>query len=193
MTPLFFATPRELRAWLRTHHRSAREQWVGFYKKGSGRASITWPESVDEALCVGWIDGLRKGIDESSYMIRFTPRQARSTWSAVNLARVAELTKGKRMRPAGLEAFQRRSDENSAIYAYEQRHTAAFDQASEERFRAHPKAWNFFQAQPAWYRRTATWRVISAKKEETRQKRLLALIEDSAAGRSIRELSRVAK
>ena len=193
VTPTFFETPQDFRAWLRAHHNGAGELWVGFHKKSSGRPSMTWPESVDEALCVGWIDGLRKRIDESSYMIPFTPRLTNSTWSAVNIGRVAELTKQKRMRAAGVRAFARRSEKRSGIYAYEQRQTAAFDPVAEERFRANAKAWAFFQAQPAWYRRTATWWTISAKKEETREKRLAQLISDSAAGVSIRELRRIPK
>ena len=193
VTPTFFETPQDFRIWLRANHDRAGELWVGFHKKSSGRPSMTWPESVDEALCVGWIDGLRKRIDESSYMIRFTPRLTNSTWSAVNIGRVAELTKQKRMRAAGVRAFARRSEKRSGIYAYEQRQTAAFDPVAEERFRANAKAWAFFQAQPAWYRRTATWWTISAKKEETREKRLAQLISDSAAGVSIRELRRIPK
>jgi uncharacterized protein YdeI (YjbR/CyaY-like superfamily) len=192
-SPRFFANPEQLRDWLRAHHADMTEQWIGYYKKDSGRPSITWPESVDEALCVGWIDGVRRTIDAESYMIRFTPRKARSTWSAVNIARVAELTRAKRMQAAGLQAFERRLEEKSGIYAYEQRQAAVFDAASEARFRANAKAWVFFQNQPAWYRRTATWHVVSAKKEETRAKRLDALIRDSAAGRSIRELTRKPK
>ena len=188
--PIFFARPAEFQKWLARNHEKAQEVWVGFYKKESGRPSITWPESVDEALCVGWIDGIRKRIDDESYMIRFTPRKAQSTWSAVNIGRVAELAREGRMRPAGLTAFGRRSEEKSAIYAYEQRQAASLDEAAERQFRANAKAWEFFQAQPPWYRKTATYRVTSAKKEQTRQKRLAALIEDSAAGRRIRELTR---
>ena len=120
----FFATPAEFRAWLEKHHSSAPELWVGFYKKGSGRPSINWPEAVDEALCVGWIDGIRKSIDDESYRIRFTPRKPRSTWSAVNLARVEALTREGRMRPAGLKAFEKRTEAKTGIYAYEQRKAA---------------------------------------------------------------------
>lgn len=191
--PLFFATPAELADWLRAHHQSATEQWIGFYKKDSGRASITWPESVDEALCVGWIDGIRKGIDELSYMIRFTPRQRGSTWSAVNIARVAELARAGRMQPGGLAAFAGRLEAKSAIYAYEQRAGAVFDEASEQEFRKHASGWKFFQTQPAWYRRTTTWWVISAKKPGTRQKRLATLIADSEAGRTVHQHTRTPK
>ena len=190
MRPTFFETPVEFRAWLAAHHQTARELWVGFYKKGSGRPGITWPESVDEALCFGWIDGVRKSIDEASYMIRFTPRAARSTWSAVNIRRVAELTAQGRMELAGLQAFEKRTESKSRIYAYEQGKEAGLDEASEREFCRHPKAWKFFQAQPPWYRRTASWWVMSAKKDETRQKRLATLIADSEGRRSIRQLNR---
>ncbi|CAN5737648.1 YdeI/OmpD-associated family protein [soil metagenome] len=190
MEPVFFATPGEFRAWLEANHDSARELWTGFRKKGTGRPSMTWPESVDEALCFGWIDGIRKSVDAERYVIRFTPRKTTSTWSAVNIARVAELTRQGRMQPAGQVAFARRTEAKSGIYAYEQRKTAALDAAAERKFRACRKAWEFFQAQPPWYRRTATWWVISAKREETRQKRLATLIEDSAAGRTLGQLTR---
>lgn len=192
MNPTFFATPTDFRAWFAEHHETARELWVGFYKKGSGKLSITWPEAVDEALCVGWIDGIRKGVDADSYVIRFTPRKPRSTWSAVNVKRVAELTALGLMLPAGLAAFAERSEAKTAIYAYEQEDTA-LDAAAEAQFRANAPAWAFFAAQPAWYRRTASWWVISAKRETTRQARLATLIEDSAQGRTIRQLTRPGK
>jgi uncharacterized protein YdeI (YjbR/CyaY-like superfamily) len=188
--PLFFPTPADFRAWLAKNHATASELWVGFYKKASGRPSITWPESVDEALCVGWIDGIRKTIDAESYKIRFTPRKRTSTWSAVNIARVAELAQQGRMKPAGLAAFEQRSEAKSGIYAYEQRKNAALDPAAEKQFRANAKAWKFFQAQPAGYRKTAAWWVISAKREETRAERLATLIADSAAGLPLRQLDR---
>jgi uncharacterized protein YdeI (YjbR/CyaY-like superfamily) len=188
--PTFFAAPAEFRAWLEEHHATARELWVGYHRKGTGRPSITWPESVDQALCFGWIDGIRKSVDDASYMIRFTPRRARSTWSAVNVMRVVELTELGLMRPAGLRAFEERTDEKTGIYSYEQARTAELDAAHEERFRAHEPAWEFFQAQPAWYRRAATRWVASAKKEETRLRRLATLIEDSAHGRTIAPLTR---
>ena len=193
MTPTFFATPAGLRAWLEEHHQSERELLVGFYKKGSGRPSITWPESVDEALCFGWIDGVRRSLGDEAYTIRFTPRQSRSTWSVVNIRRAGELIAEGRMRPAGLAAFEARTGERSGVYSFEQKDEIAFDEAQARRFRADAKAWEFFQAQPPWYRKTATWWVISAKKEETRAKRLATLIEDSAAGRPIRGLDRKPK
>ena len=192
MEIVFFETPAAFRGWLEPHHTLAAELWVGFFKKGSDRASITWPESVDEALCVGWIDGLRNTIDAESYRIRFTPRKARSTWSAVNIARVAELTAQGRMLPAGLAAFAQRSAANSAIYAYEQQ-GVAFSAEDEQELRANAEAWAFFQAQPAWYRRTATHWVVSAKQEPTRRRRLATLIDDSAHGRTIKNLPRPGK
>jgi len=192
-SPIFFATPAAFRAWLEEHHATSQEVLVGFYKKGSGRPSITWPESVDEALCFGWIDGVRRGIDDVSYSIRFTPRKRRSTWSAVNIERVKELTQMGRMRPAGLKAFAERTEAKSGIYAYEQKNNAALDAAYEQRFRANKAAWDFFQSQAAGYRKTAIWWVISAKREETRLKRLATLIEDSANGRTIAPLTRRTK
>lgn len=191
--PIFFATPVDFRAWLHEHHATEREQWVGFYKVGSGRPSITWPESVDEALCYGWIDGLRRSIDDASYMIRFTPRKPNSNWSAVNIGRVAELTAQGRMQPAGLAAFDRRRNETSAIYSYEQSVQAALDQVDEQQLQANPAAWQFFQAQPRSYRQAAVRWVISAKKLDTRRSRLARLIDDSAQGRTVPPLTRPAK
>jgi len=193
MEPMFFETPAECRYWLAAHHTDQTELLVGFHKKGSGRPSMTWPESVDQALCFGWIDGVRRGIDKHSYTIRFTPRKARSTWSRVNVKRAEELVEEGLMRPAGLAAFERRSDDRSGIYAYEQRKQAKLDPAAEKEFRADPKAWAFFSVQAPSYGRTATHWVISAKKEETRRKRLKTLIEDSAAGRTLRHLTRPGK
>jgi uncharacterized protein YdeI (YjbR/CyaY-like superfamily) len=189
MEPTFFETPAELRAWLERNHESETELWVGYHRKGSGRPSITWPESVDEALCFGWIDGVRKSVDETSYKIRFTPRKPTSNWSSVNIARVAELETEGRMRPAGRAAFERRSAAKSGIYAYEQRKAARFEPEQERRFRAHPDAWEFFQSQPAGYRQTETWWVVSAKRDATREKRLGTLIDDSAHGRRLAHLT----
>jgi uncharacterized protein YdeI (YjbR/CyaY-like superfamily) len=193
MKTLFFATPADFRAWLDKHHATEAELSVGFYKRGSGKPSLTWPESVDAALCYGWIDGVRNSIDAISYRIRFTPRKPTSTWSAVNVKRVAELTKLGLMRPAGVRAFEARKGDKTGIYAYEQRRDAKLSPAYEKQFRANQKAWEFFQAQPPWYRRTAAYRVISAKQEATRQKRLAELIRDSEAGLSIKELRRLGK
>jgi len=186
----FFASASEWRAWLEQHHQQSTELWVGFYKRDSGRPSITWPEAVDGALCFGWIDGIRKSIDTISYTIRFTPRKPRSTWSAINIKRMAALKKLGLVHEVGLQAFQRRTGNRSAIYAYEQREGATLTAPYEKQFRANKPAWTFFQAQPPWYRRTSSWWVISAKKEETRQKRLARLIDDSAHGRTIRSLTR---
>ncbi len=189
MNVVFFESPSEFRRWLEANHDKAQELLVGFYKKGSGKPSITWPESVDQALCFGWIDGVRKRIDDSSYSIRFTPRKPRSTWSAVNIQRVEELTRLGLMRPAGLQAFQMRDEKKSAIYSYE-RENARLEDSEEQRFRANERAWNFFQAQAAWYQKAAIWWVISATQATTREKRLARLIEDSQQGRTVPPLTR---
>ena len=189
MEPTFFATAEEFRAWLEEHHANERELLVGFYKKGSGAPSITWSEAVDEALCFGWIDGVRRSLDAESYTIRFTPRQPRSTWSAVNIERAKELARLGRMTPAGLKAFEARTDDRSAIYAYEQRHAAVLDPEHERQFRANQQAWDFFEAQPPSYRKAAIWWIVSAQKGETKAKRLATLIEDSAAGRRVAPLT----
>jgi uncharacterized protein YdeI (YjbR/CyaY-like superfamily) len=190
MEPTTFERPQDFRAWLEQHHDSEPEVWVGYYKKGSGKPSMTWPESVDEALCFGWIDGIRKSIDAERYMIRFTRRRARSIWSAVNIARVAALTEEGRMRPSGLEAFEVRREDRSGIYSYEQRDEAKLDPGYEKRFRAKKKAWAAFETMPRSYRQAAIRWVMTAKKEETRERRLASLIEDSAAGRTVPPLTR---
>jgi len=181
---LFFRSPAEFRAWLKKNHASAVELWVGFRKKHTGEPSLTWPESVDEALCVGWIDGLRKSIDADSYKIRFTPRRAGSVWSNINIRRVQELIQKKRMRPAGLRAFEARKENKSGIYAYEQR-PAELVEPYAGQMRRNKAAWTFFQAQPPYYRKRMTWWIVSAKQEATRLKRLAQLIERSAAGERI--------
>jgi uncharacterized protein YdeI (YjbR/CyaY-like superfamily) len=184
----FFGSPAEFGAWLEASHAQASELWVSFHKKGSGLPSKTWPEAVDEAPCFGCIDGVRTSIDETSYAIRSTRRKTRSTWSAVNIKRVHELTAQGRMRPAGPKAFTARSEETSGIYSYEQRGAVELADAYERQFRANQAAWDFFQTQPPSYRKAAIWWVVSAKKEETMQRRLTALIDDSAAGRRIASL-----
>lgn len=186
----FFADRDAWRRWLEQNHQSARVLWVGFCKKGSGRPSITWPEAVDGALCFGWIDGIRKRIDDDSYTIRFTPRKPRSIWSAVNLARVEQLSQAGFMHDAGLAAFDRRTDDRSRVYSYEQRIGAALDPAHEARLRDNAAAWAFFQSQPASYRRAVIWWVVSAKQEATRLRRLATLIEDSANGRTVPPFTR---
>lgn len=179
MKILFFRTPSELRKWFERHHATATEVWVGFYKKDSGKLSMTWPESVDEALCVGWIDGIRKRVDDISYTIRFTPRKRNSIWSAVNIKRAKALTDERRMQPAGLKAFQARRENKSGIYPYEQRRSQ-LEEPYNCMLQKNKAAWNFFQAQPPYYRKTVGWWVVSAKQEETRLKRLGKLIEASA-------------
>jgi uncharacterized protein YdeI (YjbR/CyaY-like superfamily) len=181
MRPKFFKTAKDFRDWLEKNHQTVSEQWVGFYKKDSGKPSITRSESIDEALCFGWIDGLGKNIDEVSYKVRFSPRRSNSIWSAVNVRRVAALRAGGRMRPAGERAFESRREYRSGIYSYEQRKDT-FDGAYEKRLKANKAAWKFFYAQPPGYRRVAVWFVVSAKKEETRLKRLDQLIDQLASG-----------
>jgi uncharacterized protein YdeI (YjbR/CyaY-like superfamily) len=185
MEPTFFATPADFRAWLERHHESDSELIVGFHKRGGGRPSITWPEAVDQALCFGWIDGVRRRIDDASYSIRFTPRKARSTWSAVNIRRMTELVEEGLVAPAGLAAFERRTDDRTAIYSHEQRKAAKLEPDQERRLRADERARAFFEAQPPSYRRAAIHWVTSAKKPETRERRLAQLIECSAAGRPV--------
>ena len=182
--PEFFPTPADLRLWFTKHHTTATEHWVGFYKKGSGRPSITWPESVDEALCHGWIDGIRKRRDEISYIIRFTPRRNRSIWSLVNVRRVAVLTAAGLMQPAGQQAFARREENRSGKYSYEQR-PEALPEPYWEILSQNPEASDYFVSRSPSYRRAAIWWVISAKQEATRQKRLTQLVNVSAAGRLI--------
>jgi uncharacterized protein YdeI (YjbR/CyaY-like superfamily) len=161
------------------------ELWIGFYKKLSGKPSLTYSDAVEEALCFGWIDGLRKSLDASAYTIRFTPRKPKSKWSAVNIKRMQSLIEAQRLHAAGLKAFEGARDQQRA-YSYEQRNDAKLDRTGERQFRANENAWLFFQAQAPWYRRTATFWVISAKKEETRRSRLTRLIDCSDRGQTIR-------
>jgi len=190
--PAFFATPAAWRAWLERHHADTAELWVGFHRKATGRPSITWPESVDGALCFGWIDGLRRSLDATRYVIRFTPRKSRSGWSNVNVKRYRELLEEGLVHAAGEAAFARREEVRTGGASYEQANVA-FSPAQTRAFRTAPKAWAFFSAQAPWYRRTATWWVISAKQETTRARRLATLIADSAAGRTIAPLTRKAR
>jgi uncharacterized protein YdeI (YjbR/CyaY-like superfamily) len=186
--PKFFPTPADFRTWLEAHHGKLREQLVGFHKKASGKPSITWPESVEVALCFGWIDGVRKSLDETSYTIRFTPRKPTSTWSSININLVRKLTKQGLMHPAGLKAFAARSEKKSGIYAYEQRKSARFTREQEKQFRSYKPAWDFFRSQAPWYQRVCTYWVISAKREETKLKRLCELISHSQNQRRIPRL-----
>jgi len=185
----FFSTPAEFREWLEAHHDKLSEQLVGFHKKDSGKPSITWPESVEVALCFGWIDGVRKSIDETSYMIRFTPRKPASAWSSINIKLVGELTKKGLMHPAGFKAFAARSAKKSGIYAYEQRKDAHLTARQEKRFRANKTAWEFFRSKAPWYQRVCTYWVISAKREETKLKRLALLIDHSQSRRTLPQLT----
>jgi len=179
-TPTFFATPAEWRAWLETHHATATELSVGFWKTTSGKPSITWPESVDEALCFGWIDGVRHRIDDEAYRIRFTPRKAGGVWSQVNVKRFAELDAAGRIAPAGRAAYAAGKDRTN-VYSYE-RPDAEFTPEEMKRFKANKPAWAAFQAFPPSYRKVAVHRVVSAKGEATRIKRLDILIDASARG-----------
>jgi uncharacterized protein YdeI (YjbR/CyaY-like superfamily) len=180
---IFFETPEELRAWLEEHHETATELWVGYWKKASGRRSLTWDQVVDEVLCFGWIDGKVQTIDEHRYRQRLTPRKRPSNWSAINVAKVAELRAQGRMTPAGEAAFAARRQDEPGALTYERRHEAAFDEEQEAAFRANPGAWAWFSAQSASYRASATFWVVSAKRPETRERRLATLIKHSAEGR----------
>jgi len=183
--PRFFATPEKFRAWLAKNHGKAPELLVGFHKKGSGRASIDWPQSVDEALCFGWIDGIRRNIDAGSYSIRFTPRRTRSVWSSINIRRVKALSREGRMSEAGLAAYKRRSTDRSAIYAYEQRASAKLTPAETRSFKAEPEAWKFFSVVAPSYRHKLLYWITSSRKPETRKVRLARAIAASAAGRKL--------
>jgi uncharacterized protein YdeI (YjbR/CyaY-like superfamily) len=180
----YFKTPADLRRWFKANHHKADELWVGFYKKGSGQASITWPESVDEALCAGWIDGIRKSLDADRYVIRFTPRRATSIWSAVNIARMTVLAAEGRVLPAGEKAFAARRENKSGIYSYEQRREQ-LEEPYASMLNEHKKASAFFHAQPPGYRKQMGWRIVSAKREETRLARLKTLIDACAKGKRL--------
>ena len=184
MKPEFFRTSADFGCWLEKNHATATELWVGFYKKDSGKPSLTWVESVDQALCFGWIDGIRKRIDEISYQIRFTPRQRGSIWSAINIKRAKELVRQKQIRPAGLTAFAARIENKSGIYSYEQRSTE-LNQPYANLLKKNKAASNFFERQPRSYRKMIGWWIISAKKEETRMARLVKLISESAKGKRL--------
>lgn len=184
MRPIFFKSPAEFRTWLGKNHSTAKELIVGFRRKSSGKPSMTWPESVAEALCFGWIDGVRRSVDDESYTIRFTPRRPGSSWSAVNVRLVHELESAGRMTPAGRAVFEARTDKNTAGYSYEQRE-AAFDAARLKAFKKNRAAWMFFEAQPPGYRRLMAFYVMSAKGEETKDRRLAKLIASCAAGKRL--------
>jgi uncharacterized protein YdeI (YjbR/CyaY-like superfamily) len=181
MTPIFFSDQKAFRKWLEKNHKKETEVLVGFYKVSTGKPTLTWSESVDQALCFGWIDGVRTSINDESYQIRFTPRKATSNWSAVNIKKISELTKKGLMMPAGIAAFKNRKEKNSEIYSYENEE-AVFPPEFEKKFKANKKAWKYFEALAPGYRKTSKSWVMSAKQETTREKRLAMLIEDSEAG-----------
>lgn len=189
MKPRYFTTPDEFRAWLEKNHATESELVVGFHKKHTRRPSLTWTESVREALCFGWIDGIRRSLGDDAYTIRFTPRKRGSIWSARNVEHVEELVREGRMAPVGLAAYEARSPERTGIYSFERRADARLEREQERLFRADSAAWEFFQAQPPSYRKTAVHWVVSAKRPETRERRLTQLIADSAAGRRLAHLT----
>lgn len=192
MKPRFFSSSEEFRQWLEKHHASAGELLVGFHKKVSGKKSITYAEALDEALCFGWIDGVRRSLNESSYSIRFTPRRPRSIWSLINVKHVERLQKEGRMHPSGLEIFAQRDPKRTGIYSFENR-PRELSPAYAKEFRKNKTAWQFFQEQPPFYKRTISFWVMSAKKEETRLKRLERLIASSAKGERIGLITSKAK
>lgn len=180
MTPIFFPTPSDFRKWLDKNHKTQKELIVGFYKVGTKKPSMTWSESVDQALCYGWIDSVRRSVDDQSYCIRFTPRNPKSIWSAINIAKIEALSKQGLMKPAGLEIYEKRKDNKSKIYAYEQE-LKRFSATFEKQFKANKKAWKFFISQAPSYQKTAIHIVMTAKQETTKIKRLQELIESSEA------------
>lgn len=185
MKPHFFATPAEFRNWLDKNSEKETELLVGFYKTNSGKPSMTWSESVDQALCYGWIDGVLKPISDDSYSRRFTPRKANSTWSAVNIKKMEDLITKKLVKPAGMAAYEKRKESNSKIYAYEQENPEALPEAFEKAFKANKGAWEFFMKQAPWYRKQMIHRITSAKQEKTRQSRFEKLLNASAEGKRI--------
>jgi uncharacterized protein YdeI (YjbR/CyaY-like superfamily) len=183
--PVFFKNAGAFRKWLETHHSSESELWAGFYKASTGKGGVSYKEAVDEGLCFGWIDGVRKSLDDESYVQRFSPRTAKSYWSAVNTKRAKELIAEGRMHAAGTAAFERRDAASSARYSFE-RETAELTRAQLARFKANRPAWTYFESEAPWYRRAVTHWVTSAKREDTRERRLATLIADSANGHRIR-------
>ena len=190
---VYFASPEAFRSWLRTHHGHKTELLVGFYKRQSGKPSLSWPESVDAALAFGWIDGVRRSVDGERYTIRFTPRKPTSIWSKINIAKAEALIAAGLMAPAGLKAFELRTAKRSGVYSFEQEpKKQGLPPEYEALLKKNKKAWAWFSRQAPWYRRTASHWVTSAKQEETRARRLAALIADSAAGQNIKPLRRPA-
>jgi uncharacterized protein YdeI (YjbR/CyaY-like superfamily) len=187
--PIYFDSPAALRDWFDANHETADELWLGYHKKATGRPTVTWQEAVEEALCVGWIDGVRYSVDAERSRQRFTPRRKGSNWSSINVANVERLTAEGRMRPAGLVAFAARTPQRTGVYSYEQRREARLSPEEEAAFRADEAGWSWFQGRPPSYRRPAVWWVVSAKRPETRGRRLATLIEESAAGRTLKALT----
>src|SRR3954467_12208731 len=187
MKPLFFSDQQKFRAWLKKNHNKETELLVGFYKVTRGKESMTWPQSVDQALCYGWIDGIRKSIDDEAYTIRFTPRKKNSIWSAINIKKMEELTQKGLMQPVGLAVFQHRKDAKSAIYSYE-KPPVVLDKQFEKKFKANKVAWTYFQSKAPSYQKTSIAWVMRAKQESTRIRRLDTLIKDSEQGRRIKLL-----
>ena len=190
MEAVFFDTAAELRAWFEQHHADAPELFVGYWKKHTGKQGVSHPEAIEQALCFGWIDSIGRRIDEDRHQVRFTPRRRGSVWSAINIAKVAELTAAGLMHPAGLAAFEGRTPDQVAVYSYEQPADVQLDADQSARLEAVPAAWEWFNAQPAGYRRAAVHWVVSAKRADTRERRLAQLIADSAAGRTVPPLVR---
>ncbi len=186
----YFATPEGFRTWLAKHHEKRDELWVGFWKKATGKPSITWPESVDQALCFGWIDGIRKKVDEEAYTIRFTPRREGSVWSSRNIERYAVMEEAGLVEPAGRAAWERRTEDKSSLYSYEQKKRLALSPAYLERLKANRAAWSDWETRPPGYKRQVAHWIMSAKKEETRLRRLGQLIDDSAQTRKVKPLRR---
>lgn len=185
MEPVFFKTPEDFRAWLANNHTTQTELLVGFYKKGTGRPSITWPQSVDQALCYGWIDGVRRSRDAESYTVRFTPRKPNSIWSAVNIAKMESLTAQGLVTPAGQVAYARRQEHNSKIYAYEQQEQTVLSAAFETAFKQDTAAWDYFTAQAPYYKKTIIHWVMTAKQQSTRNSRFEKLLQACREGKRI--------
>ncbi len=193
MEPLFFTRLEDLRAWFEANHDRETELWIGYYKKGSGRTSVSYAESVEQALCFGWIDGIRRSIDEHSYANRFTPRRPGSNWSLANVQKVQELMAAGLMHEAGIRAFESRKDHRTGVYSFEQAAAAALTPEEEQQFQANARAWAFWESQPPSYRKVALHWVTSAKKDETRARRLTQLISDSEEGLRIALVRRTPK
>jgi uncharacterized protein YdeI (YjbR/CyaY-like superfamily) len=187
--PIFFDSPQAFYDWLEKNHDTADEVYVGFFKKHTGKRAMSWSEAVDQALCFGWIDTRANAIDEDRYMQRFTPRRPGSNWSKINVEKVAKLKEAGLMRPAGIAAFEKRTEEKTGVYSYEDA-ARGLPPDYEERLRTNKAAAEYFHSRPPSYRRTAIYLVMNAKREETRLRRLKRLIEDSAAGRDLKELRR---